>query len=181
MSSFKYSLEGQESARLQYRPVRESDFDTWLRFCQYPDSLKYIFSKKQLEEQDPLLRCRMWFDRVAHRYNNQLGGMNALIDKETQALVGQCGLLIQTIDGQQELEIGYSLMPEHRGKGYAIEAAQTCKAFAFANKLAPSLISVIHVENEASMKVARANGMQLDKTTISEGDPVHVFRIYCPA
>jgi predicted acetyltransferase len=36
---------------------------------------------------------------------------------------------------------------------------------------------VVHVDNEASAKVARNNGMFLDKTTVSHGAPVNVFRI----
>jgi RimJ/RimL family protein N-acetyltransferase len=103
--------------------------------------------------------------------------MNALIEKQTGAFVGQCGLLIQTIDDMAELEIGYSLMPAFRGKGYASEAAIKCKEFAFANDYATSLISVIVPENSASIKVALNNGMKLDKTTTSNGDVVNIYRI----
>jgi [ribosomal protein S5]-alanine N-acetyltransferase len=102
--------------------------------------------------------------------------MNALIDKQTGALVGQCGLLVQTIDDKQELEIGYSLMPAHRGKGFALEAAKKCKEFAFENNYSNSLISVIVPQNIASIKVALNNGMTLDKSTISHGEHVDVFR-----
>jgi [ribosomal protein S5]-alanine N-acetyltransferase len=177
-TSFKYSLEGQESERLLFRRITEKDFDTWLEFCKYPDSLKYIFSQQQLANEDPVKRCKIWFERVFHRYENGLGGMNALIDKKTNEFVGQCGLLIQTIDNLEELEIGYSLMPLHRGKGYATEAAKKCKLFAFENQFSDSLISTIHIENEASAKVAIANGMSLEKTTFSKGDPVNIYRVF---
>jgi RimJ/RimL family protein N-acetyltransferase len=177
-TSFKYSLEGQETDRLYFRRVVEADFNTWLEFCKYPDTLKYIFSKEQLQIVDPIERCKIWFKRVFDRYENGLGGMNALIDKRTNEFVGQCGLLIQTVDEVQELEIGYSLMPKHWGKGYAIEAAKKCKDFAFANNLSESLISVIHVDNAASAKVAINNAMYLEKTIASKGDPVNIFRIF---
>jgi ribosomal-protein-alanine N-acetyltransferase len=49
----------------------------------------------------------------------------------------------------EELEIGYSLMPESRGKGYALEATKKCKDFAFHNQLTDSLISIIHSKNLA--------------------------------
>jgi len=176
-TTFKYSLEGQETNRLLFRKITEQDFETWLTFCKYPDSLKYIFSQEQLKVEDPIERCRIWFKRVFDRYENKLGGMNALIDKQTGAFVGQCGLLVQSIDETEELEIGYSLMPAFRGKGYAVEAAKKCKDFAFENNYAPSLISVIVAQNLASIKVALNNGMVLDKTTISNGDLVNIFRI----
>lgn len=176
-TTFKYSLEGQETERLLFRKITEQDFDTWLAFCKYPDSLKYIFSQEQLKMEDPIERCRMWFKRVFNRYENGLGGMNALIEKQTGAFVGQCGLLIQTIDDIEELEIGYSLMPAFRGKGFASEAAIKCKEFAFENNYATSLISVIVPENTDSIKVAMNNGMKLDKTTTSNGDVVNIYRI----
>jgi len=179
-TTFKYSLEGQETDRLLFRRITEQDFDTWLAFCKYPDSLKYIFSQEQLKVEDPIERCNIWFKRVFNRYENGLGGMNALIDKQTGAFVGQCGLLIQTIDDMEELEIGYSLMPAHRGKGYASEAAIKCKEFAFENDFATSIISVIVPENTDSIKVAMNNGMKLDKTTTSNGDIVNIYRIYKP-
>jgi RimJ/RimL family protein N-acetyltransferase len=175
--TFKYSLEGQETERLLFRRITEQDFDTWLEFCRYPDSLKYIFSQEQLKVVDPIERCNIWFKRVFNRYENGLGGMNALVDKQTGAFVGQCGLLIQTIDDMEELEIGYSLMPAFRGKGYASEAAKKCKEFAFENEYAASLISVIVPENSDSIKVAMNNGMKLDKTTTSNGDIVNIYRI----
>jgi RimJ/RimL family protein N-acetyltransferase len=179
-TTFKYSLEGQQTERLIFRKVEQSDFETWLEFCEYPNSLKYIFTQEQLAVEDPVERCKIWFTRVFNRYEKELGGMNALIDKQTNEYVGQCGLLIQTIDDLEELEVGYSLMPQHRGKGYAIEAAMKCRDFAFENNYRESLISTIHVDNIDSKKVAIKNGMYLDKTIMSHGDLVDIFRINKP-
>jgi RimJ/RimL family protein N-acetyltransferase len=179
-TTFNYSLEGQETKRLLFRRITEHDFEIWLEFCKYPDSLKYIFSQEQLKVEDPIERCRMWFNKVFHRYENGLGGMNALVDKQTGEFVGQCGLLIQTIDDIEELEIGYSIMPSYRGKGFASEAANRCKEFAFENDYTTSLISVIVPENLDSIKVAMNNGMKLSKTTISNGDLVNIYRVNKP-
>ncbi len=179
-TTFSYSLEGQETKRLLFRRITEHDFEIWLEFCKYPDSLKYIFSQEQLKVEDPIERCRMWFNKVFHRYENGLGGMNALVDKQTGEFVGQCGLLIQTIDDIEELEIGYSIMPSYRGKGFASEAANRCKEFAFENDYTTSLISVIVPENLDSIKVAMNNGMKLSKTTISNGDLVNIYRVNKP-
>lgn len=61
---------------------------------------------------------------VLNYIDNAIGGMNALIDKNTNEFVGQCGLLIQKIDEKDELEIDYSIMPAHRGKGNVTEEAK---------------------------------------------------------
>lgn len=174
---FRYDelqLFGQESARLIFRKLTDDDFDNWMIFCSHPDSLRYI---RLVEGNDPLLHCKAWFESVNRRYVNKLGGMNALIEKEGGRFVGQCGLLIHIIDDIEELEIGYSLMPEFRGKGYAIEASGKCRDYAFENKLAESLISKIHPDNQLSAKVALKNGMSLEKQIIQKGAPVNIYRI----
>ena len=167
-------LFGKTSERLIFRELKQSDFAEWMKFCEDPDSLKYIWLTDSDSANE---KCKIWFDRVFNRYKNNLGGMNALIEKADSKFVGQCGLLIHTVDGIEELEIGYSLMPESRGKGYALEAAKKCRDFAFENNLSESLISIIHIDNKESDKVAIRNGMKLDKTTTYNNSSVNIFRI----
>ena len=107
--------------------------------------------------------CKFWFDKAFHRYENDLGGMNVLIDKKTNSLVGQCGLLVQTIENVQRLEVGYSILPEYWNQGFASEAALKCKNFGFENNFSTSLMSMVHVNNVGSEKVALKNGMTFEK------------------
>ncbi len=171
-----YLLTNQNSHRLIYRMVEPTDFNIWLEFCRYSDSLKYIFSQQNLLL-EPKERCKLWFDKVFFRYENKLGGMNALIEKETKSFVGQCGLLVQTVDKKKELEIGYSLIPQFRKKGFALEASKKCRDFAFENNFTDSLISIINLDNIDSIKVAVNNGMTLEKQTFFEETPVNIYRI----
>lgn len=168
-----FLLHGQESERLLYRRVVPADFDSWLPFYHDPQSTRYWEGLPD----DPLLACKDQFNRIFERYENGLGGMNALILKENMAFVGLCGLLVQEVDGFKELEIGYSILPEYRRKGLALEAAGKCKDHAFEHKLAPSLISIIHINNIPSQKVASKNGMSPDKKTTYKGNPVYIYRI----
>ena len=168
----KLLLEGQESERLFFRKVQESDFDSWLPFHEEPESMKHFAG----DPGEPREACKKWFEKVFHRYENDLGGLNALISIETGEFIGMCGLLIQTVDGIQELEIGYSILPTHWKKGYASEAAIKCKEYAVGKKLSDSIISIIHIDNIGSQKVAIRNGMSLDKTTEFKGIPVHIYR-----
>ena len=103
--------------------------------------------------------------------------MNALIEKQRGTLIGHCGLLVQTVDDILELEIGYSLLPAFWGRGYAHEAAKKCQDFAFNNKLAESLISIISKTNIPSQSVATRNGMTIEKSTNYNGNEVFIYRI----
>lgn len=166
-------LDQQETERLLFRRVSPSDFEAWLPFYDHPDSTKYWDGLPQ----DPVSACQQQFDRIFERYEKGLGGMNALISKTSGALVGLCGLLVQEVDGIQELEIGYSVLPKYWRQGFAFEAAHKCKTFARDHQCANTLISIIHVDNVPSQAVAKKNGMFLDKTTVYKENPVHIYRI----
>ncbi|TAI49529.1 GNAT family N-acetyltransferase [Flagellimonas allohymeniacidonis] len=169
----KFLLDGESSERLYFRKVALDDFDDWLPFFLNPLSTQYWEGLPD----EPEEACRQQFDRIFERYRDGSGGMNALIHKTTSGLIGLCGLLVQRVDGQQELEIGYSVLPKFWLQGFAFEAAQKCKNFAFDNRFTDSLISIIHVDNVPSQKVAQKNGMHLEKTTTYKENPVHIFRV----
>lgn len=168
-----YLLSEQETERLLFRKLKSSDFDDWLPFHQDKKTSEFWSGLPQ----EPKIACQQDFDRTLYRYDNALGGKQALILKKTNEFIGLAGLLVQEVDGQQELEIAYSLLPKFWGNGYASEAAQKCKAYAIENKLAKSLISIIHIDNIPSQRIAIQNGMQIDTTATYHNNPVHIFRI----
>lgn len=168
-----YLLEGAQTDRLSFRKLVQTDFGKWLPFHLDPLSTVH-WSGGNL---DPEIACQNWFDTIFYRYRNGLGGMNALIEKDSGSLVGLCGLLVQTVDDVRELEIGYSILPQYRNNGFASEAANTCKDHAFENHWAKSLISIIHIANAGSQKVAKNIGMALEKTTLYKDNPVRIFRV----
>ena len=156
----KYLLTGQETERLKFRLLRSDDFYSWINLFKADNIAEYLELDPKLSESE---LCKLWFDKVFHRYENDLGGMNVLINKTTNQMVGQCGLIIQFIENVERLEIGYSILPEFWKQGFAIEAATKCKNYAFENNIADSLISMIHINNLDSEKVALRNGMTFEK------------------
>jgi [ribosomal protein S5]-alanine N-acetyltransferase len=168
-----YLLTGQESDRLLFRKLEDSDFDVWLEFFKNPLSNQYW----QFDNPDPVHQCKVWFDKNYYRYNNNKGGMNVLINKLTGGFVGQCGLLIQVVDGVEELEVAYSIMPQHWGNGYATEAAAKCIDHTFSNCSCDSLIAIIAEKNRESQNVALKNKMIFEKRTVYGYNPVWIYRL----
>lgn len=158
----KYLLTGQETERLKFRTLQPEDFDVWLALFKADNIAKFLDFDSKLSEFE---LCKRWFEKAFHRYDNDLGGMNILIDKKSDHLVGQCGVLVQMVEGIERFEIGYSVLPEFWGQGYASEAALKCKNYAFEHSFADSLISTVHVDNIRSEKVALRNGMTFEKGT----------------
>jgi RimJ/RimL family protein N-acetyltransferase len=155
-----YLLTGESTDRILFRLLKKSDFDAWLPLFYEENVAKFL---NMPANKTPREYCELWFEKAMHRYKHNLGGLNVLEDKATGKMVGQCGLLIQEIEGKERLEIGYSILPEYWGKGYASEAAIKCKNFAFENNLADNLVSNVHINNIGSETVALRNGMILEK------------------
>ena len=169
----KYLLDGEETERLLFRKIKETDFTDWLAFHADPSTSLYWIEEKGTPEEE----CTKWYAKQLYRYKNDLGGMNALIEKVTGKLIGHCGLLVQTVDDKKELEIAYSLLPTFWNKGYASEAAAKCRDAAFENKFSESLISIISMTNIPSEKVAIKIGMKKDSQTVYNANAVNILRI----
>jgi ribosomal-protein-alanine N-acetyltransferase len=78
-------------------------------------------------------------------------------------LIGDCGLVRQSVDGVDEIEIGYHVRRDLWGQGYASEAARACRDYGFASFEVDRLVSLIRPENMASRRVAEKNGMSVWK------------------
>ena len=170
-----YLLTNQQTQRLKFRTLDESDFDTWLEFFKNKQCIINVGMNPDLTPQE---LCKIWFKKSLGRYENNTGGMNVMINKQNNDFIGLCGLLVQNVEGVECLEVGYSILPKHWGQGYASEASQKCRDYAFENNLVESLISMVIEGNIGSEKVARKNGMRLEKPLDDyEGLKVNVFKI----
>jgi RimJ/RimL family protein N-acetyltransferase len=169
----KLLLAGEESERLFFRKLDPKDFDECIYFFRHPLSNRYW--KSEITDSDML--CKEWIDKQMRRYETQRGGINILIHKNTNELIGWCGLLVQEVDNHEELEVGYSIIPSFWNKGYATEAAGKCIDYAFENDLSESIISIIQIDNKESRRVAEKIGLVMEKQTFYQNNPVYIYRI----
>jgi RimJ/RimL family protein N-acetyltransferase len=104
---------------------------------------------------------RTWYNKQIERYNECGYGLWAVIEKQNNEFVGQCGLTIQKINEKEYLEIGYLFKKKNWHKGYAAEAAIGCKKYAFEELKADKVYSIIRNNNIASQNVAKRVGMNI--------------------
>lgn len=96
-------------------------------------------------------------------------GLWALIDKDNDALIGLAGLIKQTLDDSECVELIYRLAKDYWGKGLATEAALAIKEYAFTVLKLNRLVSIVEPGNVRSKKVAEKIGMyRLKSTTFHE-------------
>ena len=121
-----------------------------------------------------------WIERNRRRYTEAGNGLWAMVLKSSGEVVGACGLSRQTVDGTDEIEIGYHVRRDLWGQGYAPEAARACQGYGFARLGADRLISLIRPENLPSRRVAEKTGLSLWKEVIWRDLPHCVYVIRKP-
>ncbi len=168
-----YHLFDEQTERLTFHKLERRYFHACLAF--FLDSRSNRYWKSEVT--NPYDLANEWFEKQQWRYENNKGAINLLIYKQTNQVVGWCGLIIQLVDGSEELEVAYSIIPAHWNNGHATEATKKCIEYAFENKLASSIISIIHEDNVESERVAIKNGLTVDTTTMHRNNPVNIFRI----
>ncbi|UPT67217.1 MAG: GNAT family N-acetyltransferase [Sphingobacteriales bacterium JAD_PAG50586_3] len=162
-----------ETERLNMRPIVAEDAKAWQAFIDHDEAMRFM---RTFFPPDMKHQALYWIGFGLNRYFEGRYGMMALIEKETGNFVGMCGLLAQVVDDLPEIEVGYHILPQYWGKGYAPEAAKFFINYAFENNLTDSIISVIDVGNIKSQRVAEKNGLFRDKQTVQMGDDVFVYR-----
>ncbi len=91
-----------------------------------------------------------------------------VIDPTTGRVIGDIGFHEPWGDGRTSVEVGYSLVPEARGFGYATEACAAVICWTFAHTSVARIIAQIDPANAASLRVAAKLGMR-ELPPMSEG------------
>lgn len=123
-----------------------------------------------------LAEVEAWIARQVERYPSGTG-LLGLVLRDTDALIGDCGLIWQEVDSSRELEIGYHIRRDQQRRGLATEAARAVRDYALATLGVESVISLIRPENEPSRRVAEKNGMTLDRIVFWHGYDHCVYRL----
>lgn len=155
------------------RPLTLEDADVWSEFMHSPHAT--ILFPEYLKP--PKFSGKDWIEKQRLRYKDQQLGLLALIEKSSGEFVGQCGLLKQTVNGVDEVEVGYHLLPRFWKQGFAREAALYFINYGFKTLHLDSIISLIDVRNLESQKVAIANGLKNTGEIIDNHGDSYIFRI----
>lgn len=146
--------------RLYLREMEQNDFNSLCKILQDEETM-YAYEGAFSD-----IEVREWLVRQILRYQKWGFGLWAVILKETDEMIGQCGLTMQPWKDKEVLEIGYHLQRIYWHNGYALEAAKACKQYAFETLNAEEVCSIIRDTNTASQNVAIRNGMVLTDSWI---------------
>lgn len=172
LKNYSYA-DGLVSDRLITRFLTLDDVLGWSEFFKDKEAVAF-FPTFGLNTEEA--RSRHWIEKQLLRYKENKFGLQALVHPDTGEWIGQCGLLLQEVDGREELEVGYHIFKKYWGKGFAPEAARLLMNYAFDHKLNNTIISIIHVHNIKSQRVALKNGLVQGKQTKWMDTEVFIYR-----
>ena len=160
-----------ETPRLILRHLTLDDVDDLATIYADPVVMKFYPSTQTYEE------TKQQVERIINCYDKNGFGLWATIYKADNKFIGRCGLSLQLVDGQQEVEIGYLLAKEYWGQGLATEAACASRDYGFEKVGCNRLISLIDPGNIASQKVAIKVGLNYEKESTLWGKNIRVYAI----
>jgi RimJ/RimL family protein N-acetyltransferase len=160
-----------QTDRLTLRMLRESDLDAYAEMCADPEVMRYI------GDGQPLARPMAWRNlaMMLGHWSLRGYGLWAAEQRSSGALVGRIGFW--NPEGWPGFELGWMLRRCFWGQGYATEGAGSALQFAFTELQQPHVISLIHPENAASIRVAHRLGERLLGRNEVMGKPALVYRI----
>lgn len=166
-----------ETERLRLRAHTLADFESTLPMWNDPIVTRFIGGRPYTAEEvwQRLMRYAGSWTLLGH-------GFWAIEEKASGRMVGEIGVLraLRDMDppfADHEPELGWALLPEAHGKGYASEALQATLDWEASELNAPCLTAVIDPDNAPSIKLAEKFGFTERCRTTYKNVPILQFEL----
>lgn len=146
-----------ETDRLLIREYVPEDLVQLYAILSDPATMSFWPAPFTLEQVDD------WIELNLDRYELHGFGRWAIILKDMQWLIGDCGIVRTEIDGQEENDLGYIIHMPFWNEGYATEAAIACRDYAFDELGMDRLCANMPTTHITSRRIAEKLGMTLEK------------------
>ncbi len=161
-----------KTKRLLLRKFESTDLDGLAEIFADPEMMKYYSSTKNREESE------RWINWNQENYRAYGFGLWAVIYKQENLFIGDCGITMQNIDGEQKPEIGYHIHKSYWQQGFATEAASACRDFGFSRQNFSEIYVKTNSKNIPSKTVANKIGMNFRKEYESKSRPGELTCVY---
>jgi RimJ/RimL family protein N-acetyltransferase len=137
-----------ETERLVLRQLTPEDVDGLLEVFADPIAMWAYPSTKDRSQTEA------WVAWAIESYQKNGWGLWAVVRRADGRLLGDCGPMLEPVDGVLVRELGYHIVRAEWGRGYATEAAIACRDWFFTNTSHDRLVSIVWPPNTASRRVA---------------------------
>jgi len=154
-----------ETERLRVSHFSLEDAGFILRLLNEPSFIRNIADKqvRTLEDARAYLR-----DGPMSSYGRNGFGLCRVALTDTGEAIGMCGLIRR--DGRDDVDIGYALLPEYCGKGFAAEAVRGVLASDALRHGLRRVVAVVNPDNTDSIRVLENAGFQFETMVVMPGE-----------
>jgi [ribosomal protein S5]-alanine N-acetyltransferase len=149
------------SSQLIFNKLTDNDFTLYAQLTMNQDVMKYVTGQALSQE-----KTKLRFQKVVDtNKTSEDAGFFIVRKKDNVDFIGIVKLVQITAD---QFEVGYMLLPEFWGKGYASEMVE-CMICLARKKQINEIIGIVDPENPASIRVLSKFGFQLYETGKFDG------------
>lgn len=160
-----------ETKRLLVRKYGIDDSEDFYLLNSNPIVMKYIRAPKTRQQSLQFLHENIGY------YDQFLSyGRWALIEKSSEKFIGSF-MLRPSISIPNKIELGYALLPEYWGKGYATESVKAGLEYAFKHLRLPVVVAITQPGNTLSQKVLTKSGFIRQSDVVENGRIINLFSI----
>ncbi|WP_226704991.1 GNAT family N-acetyltransferase [Microbulbifer elongatus] len=146
-----------KTERLRVSELTREDGALMLAILNDPDFIRNVADRgvRTLEQAQDYLEC----GPIASYREHNFGMYKVALQDGTP--IGLCGLVKR--DFLEDVDIGYAFLPEYRGQGYALEAAQAVMDFARNTLALPRIVALVSPHNSASVRLLEKLGLRQER------------------
>jgi len=159
-----------ETTRLILRPVIIEDAEFYFHLMNSPKWVQFIGDRHLKSPEDAALYIQQ---KMLPDWEKNDFGNFTIIRREDLVRIGTCGLFVR--EGLNGVDLGFALLSEYEGQGYAYEAASKIKDVAYEAFHLPELLAIALPENTDSLKLLKKMGFHAVGTTTLPGDEQEVL------
>lgn len=158
-----------ETSRLRLRHFTLNDLNQLYPIYSNPEVNKYIGKGAKTEDETRAALMKM-IQHWQHGF-----GMWAVVHKESNKLIGRCGLCF--LDNTSEVELGYALDKPYWNLGLATEGSLASLKYGFEIVGLERIVGIARPENVASQRVMQKVGMTYEKNAYFYNSEVVYYAI----
>ena len=163
-----------ETERLVLKPTSEQDAELIYELMNTPKFIEYVGDRaiNSIKSAGQYIQTKMLPQLKALGYSSY-----SLIRKTDGAKIGTCGLYNR--DGVDGIDIGFGLLPDYEGQGYAYEASHRLLIAAFEEFKIQEIKAITSKKNISSQGLLKKLGLELIGTTKlpNEDDEILLYSI----
>jgi [ribosomal protein S5]-alanine N-acetyltransferase len=161
-----------ETKRLILREFNTDDAAFLLVLMNSPNWLRFIGDRGVRSS----ISARKYItNKLISSYQKFGFGLYLVMLKEGEVPIGMCGLVKREM--LKDVDIGFALLPEYSGKGYAIESALSVLKYGQTELKLKRIVAITMKENAASIKLLEKLGLTFEKVIQYNGEALKLFAI----